>query len=76
MQHDPYGAERLAAAADANGKTGAKFDKLADRAQMLGERQSYEQRCDLYRQDQWLNDVLMTVAEKAKPRSKTVLSGQ
>lgn len=69
VQHDPYAGERVASACarlGEQGGTGESFEKQINRAQKLAERQSYEQRCELYRHDQWLNDVLMTVAEKSK----------
>lgn len=80
IQHGPYVAARITnacAVADGQVETGCsgdKFDRQANRVQQTAERVAYEQRCDLYRQDQWLNDVLMTVAEKAKNETKVVAS--
>ena len=45
-----------------------EFDSEMDNAQQTAEQCRFQQRADLYRQDQWLNDVLTTVAEKDTPQ--------
>ncbi len=49
---------------DSEGNPSTAFDTEVDRAQHRAERQHYLARSSLFRQDQWLNEVLDTVAEE------------
>ncbi len=57
--------DRLRDACRASGETRRNFDTALSQVQEVAERERYQQRRDLHRHDQWLNDVLTTVAERA-----------
>ena len=52
------------------GEATLSFDREMDELQRIAERRTYDARCALYRQDQWLNEVLSTVAEVDEPTSE------
>jgi preprotein translocase subunit SecA len=58
---------RMSAIAAADGEVQRDLHVEMDRAQKRAERQRFQQRSDLYRQDQWMNEVLTAVAEKDVP---------
>lgn len=66
-QHGPEVGNRLAKAGRKHNESFENLDRTMDGLQQRAELQSYEARCNLYRQDQWLNEVLSTVAEVDKP---------
>ena len=71
-RHDPPLAEAMARAAGASGEAMGDFEHAILQVQRRAEHKSYQQRCRVYQQQQWLDKVLTTVAEptrKAKHRS-------
>ena len=64
QQFDASLGQRMATMANAEGEIRRELDKEVDRVQSQAEAQRYQQRADLFRQDEWLNEVLTTVAEK------------
>ncbi len=57
-------ASKIAQACGESTEAYADFDADLDTVQQLAERRRADQRAQLYRHDQWLNDVLTTVAEQ------------
>ena len=62
-QHGPSASDRVKTLTRKGDVTSNELDALTTKIQKQAERQTHEARCDLYRQDQWLNEVLVTVAE-------------
>ena len=64
-QHSPGVCDRIKALTKRSDVTSKELDNQTTKTQKQAERQTHEARCDLYRQDQWLNEVLVTVAEES-----------
>ncbi len=65
QEHAPDAARSIAAWCERHpvGSTSLTLDRLMDRVQRRAERESYRTRCQLFQQDDWLNDVLTTMAD-------------
>lgn len=63
-RHGPALAASIANSCDATGESQTDWSAAVRRIQRSAERLRYESRCELFRQDQWLNEVLSTVAER------------
>ena len=64
-KHGESIAKQITASADSTGESLRNFEAATRNVQRIAEQQTFETRTDLYHQDQWLNDVLMTVAESS-----------
>ena len=63
QQFKPGLTQRMQALANERGEIHRDFDSELDQIQRRAESERYAQRSELFRQDEWLNDVLTTVAE-------------
>ena len=59
--------KRIKALAAADGELRRELGRELDGVQQRAEQQRFQQRCDLYRQDQWMNEVLTTIAQQDTP---------
>ncbi len=57
-------ATSIANSCDDSGESKTNWSAAVRRVQRSAERMRYDSRCDLFRQDQWLNEVLSTVADR------------
>ena len=74
QQHGPEIGDQLRRAAGNEHECFENLDRAMDAVQKKAEAQTYAARCDLYRQDRWLNEVLSTVAEIDEPTKAPPLS--
>ncbi|HEY6564851.1 MAG TPA: preprotein translocase subunit SecA, partial [Pirellulaceae bacterium] len=65
QQFQPALGDRLRAACGDKPEVTRGFEAEVDRVQRMAEAQRYEQRCQLHRHDEWMNDILTTVAERS-----------
>ena len=65
IQHGPSVCDRIRKLTKRGDVASRELDNQTTKTQKHAERQTHEARCDLYRQDQWLNEVLVTVAEES-----------
>jgi preprotein translocase subunit SecA len=72
QQFEPELGERLRSISSDLNQRQSELDAEMDGAQQKAEQLRFQQRSDLFRQDQWLNDVLTTVAEKDQPTPEFV----
>ncbi len=68
IQYSPQATATIAAAVSKSPQdysSGDDLDSVTTKVQQAAENQTLQARCELYRQDQWLNEILVTVAEKS-----------
>ena len=64
-KHGASVARQIASSANEVGESLKNFESATRNVQKIAENQTLEMRTDLYLQDQWLNEVLMAVAESS-----------
>ncbi len=76
QEHGPAVAERIVDWC-ANRQTAGgnrKFDRLLDRVQRRAERESFRMRCELFQQDDWMRDILTTMADSVSAVTPPICS--
>ena len=75
-QHAPRLAEAIVSSSDAEGEAQKDFSHVVRQLQEKTERRSFLLRCQVYRQQQWLDKVLTTIAEPSLPNKNNIQKGE